>query len=140
MVDIDIAYQGQLRCQAKHRPSQATFTTDAPVDNNGRGESFSPTDLVATGLGTCMITVMGIAARKKGLDLDGVQVHVKKVMTAAPPRRIARLEVELTAPGQVAARLDPATRGELEEAAHTCPVRLSLLPAIEVPVVFRWGT
>lgn len=139
MVDIDIAYQGQLRCQASHRPSGATFTTDAPVDNNGRGESFSPTDLVATGLGTCMMTVMGIAARKKGLDLDGVRVHVKKVMTTEPPRRIARLEVELTAPAEVAARVDEGTRGELEHAAHTCPVRLSVLPAIEVPVVFRWG-
>ncbi len=140
MVDIDIAYQGQLRCEATHRPSQARFTTDAPVDNNGRGESFSPTDLVATGLGTCMITVMGIAARKKDLDLGGVRVHVKKVMTTTPPRRIARLEVELTAPEEVAARVDEATRRELEHSAHTCPVRLSLLDAIDVPVTFRWGT
>jgi putative redox protein len=139
MVDIDIAYEGELRCRPAHRPSGASFTTDAPVDNAGRGESFSPTDLVATGLGTCMITVMGIAARKRGLDLEGARVHVKKVMTAAPPRRIARLEVELAFPAAVAARFDDAARRELEHVGDTCPVRLSLLPAIDVPIAFRWG-
>lgn len=139
MVDIDITYEGGLRCRPAHRPSGATFATDAPVDNAGRGESFSPTDLVATGLGTCMITVMGIAARKKGFDLEGTRVHVKKVMTTEPPRRIARLEVELTIPAEVASRADAATRAELEHVGHTCPVRLSVADAIEVPIVFRWG-
>jgi putative redox protein len=139
MVDIDITYEGGLRCRPTHRPSGAAFTTDAPVDNNGRGESFSPTDLVATGLGTCMITVMGIAARKRGLDLEGTRVHVKKVMTSSPPRRIARLEVDLAIPEGVAARFDEQARKELEHAAHTCPVRLSVLDAIEVPVAFPWG-
>lgn len=140
MVDIHIDYEGELRCRATHGPSQATFATDAPVDNHGRGESFSPTDLVATGLGTCMITVMGIAAKKRGLALDGMKVHVKKHMTSALPRRIARLAVTLSAPDEVAARLDPEVRAELEQIAHTCPVRLSLLDAIEVPVEFRWGS
>jgi putative redox protein len=139
MVDIDITYEGELRCRATHGPSQAQLATDAPVDNHGRGESFSPTDLVATGLGTCMSTVMGIVARKRDLTLDGVRVHVKKVMTAAPPRRIARLEVAITAPAEVAAAIGDGDRADLEQAAHTCPVRLSLLDAIEVPVTFRWG-
>jgi putative redox protein len=139
MVEISIDYAGELRCEAKHGPSGAALRTDAPVDNHGRGESFSPTDLVATGLGTCMITVMGIAAKKRDLALDGAHVRVKKVMTASPPRRIARLEVAIEVPSVVADRADEAARAELERAAHTCPVRLSLEASIDVPVVFRWG-
>ncbi len=137
MVDIDIHYQGDLRTEAKHRPSGAAFVTDAPVDNQGKGESFSPTDLVATGLGTCMITVMGIRAKQKGWSLDGTDVHVKKHMTP-PPRRIAKLEVTLRAPKEVGAALSPEARAELEDVAHHWPVRLSLLDAIEVPVTFEW--
>lgn len=136
MVDIDIHYQGDLRTQAKHRPSGAVFVTDAPVDNQGKGESFSPTDLVATGLGTCMITVMGIRAKAEGWTLDGTDVHVKKHMTP-PPRRIAKLEVTLKVPGGAA--LPIAAREALEHVAHNCPVRLSLLDAIDVPVTFHWA-
>jgi len=139
VVDIDITYEGELHCTAIHRPSQARLETDAPVDNQGRGESFSPTDLVATGLGVCMATVMGILARKKGYAIEGLRVHVRKVMTATPPRRIARLEAELTLPATQGAALSPEARAELEHAAHTCPVRLSLLDAIEVPVQFDWA-
>ncbi len=139
MVDIHIGYEGELRCEATHGPSSAIFHTDAPTDNHGKGESFSPTDLVATGLGTCMITVMGILARSRDYDLAGTRIHVKKHMTASPPRRIARLEVSLSVPREVAEKLDMAQRGDLEQAAHTCPVRLSLLPAIDVPVSFSWG-
>ena len=83
MVDINVEYQGDLHCRAVHGPSSAVLVSDAPVDNQGRGESFSPTDLVATGLGTCMATVMGILARKHGYALEGMRVHVKKHMTAA---------------------------------------------------------
>lgn len=139
MVEIDVAYLGELRCRATHGPSGTELTTDAPRDNQGKGESFSPTDLVATALGTCMLTVMGIAARKKGFDLAGAHVHVSKIMTAAPPRRIARLEVSIAMPLEVSARLDEAGRAELFGIAESCPVRLSLLPAIEVPVVMAWG-
>jgi putative redox protein len=139
VVDIDITYEGELHCTAIHRPSQARLETDAPVDNQGRGESFSPTDLVATGLGVCMSTVMGILARKKGYAIEGLRVHVRKVMTAASPRRIARLETELTLPAAQGAVLGPEARAELEQAAHACPVRLSLLDAIEVPVKFDWS-
>ncbi len=137
MVDIDIHYQGELRTEARHRPSGASFVTDAPVDNQGRGESFSPTDLVATGLGTCMVTVMGIRAKQKGWNIDGADVHVKKHMSP-PPRRIAKLEVELRFPAFVAAAISQQARAELEDVAHNCPVRLSLLGAIEVPVTFLW--
>jgi len=138
MVDIDIHYAGELRTEAKHRPSGATFVTDAPVDNQGRGESFSPTDLVATGLGTCMVTVMGIRAKQKGWSIDGTDVHVKKHMSP-PPRRIARLEVTVRSPAGVGGTLSAEVRAELEDVANHCPVRLSLLDAIEVPVTFDWG-
>jgi putative redox protein len=140
VVDIDIEYQGELHCEARHRPSGATLSTDAPVDNHGRGESFSPTDLLATGLGTCMATVMGICAQKQGVQLGGMQVHVKKIMTTAPPRRVARLESMITIPGEVARWIDAAARATLEQVAHQCPVRLSLLEAIEVPIRFEWQT
>src|SRR3954471_3127984 len=115
-VQIDIAYQGQLRCEAKHGPSGNKFVTDAPVDNHGRGESFSPTDLVATALGTCMLTIMGIFAQRHGIDLRGAQVTVTKEMTATPPRRIARLETEIRVPLPAA---HPQREG-LEHAALTC--------------------
>ena len=136
MVQIEIAYLGQLRCSAKHGPSGTQVVTDAPVDNKGRGESFSPTDLVATALGTCMLTLMGIRAQERGWALDGTQVSVKKHMQAAP-RRIQTLEVEIRVPG--GARLPREARDVLEHAAHTCPVRLSILEAISVPVRFDWA-
>ena len=135
MVRVDIVYTGQLHCEATHAPSSAILTTDAPVDNHGRGESFSPTDLVATALGSCMLTVMGISADQHGWDLAGTTVTVSKEMTSEGPRRIARLEVAIDVP----ADLDEADREVVERAAHTCPVRLSILPAIEVPVAFRWA-
>jgi putative redox protein len=138
MVDIDVTYQGELHCAALHGPSQATLATDAPLDNHGRGESFSPTDLVATGLGSCMATVMGILARKGGRDLAGLNIHVKKRMTKEGPRRIARLDVDVVVPQTVSVQFSEAQRKELEHAANTCPVRLSILDAIEVPVTFDW--
>src|SRR6185436_20829407 len=95
MIQITIDYLGELRCHATHGPSQNTFITDAPVDNHGRGESFSPTDLVATALGTCMATVMGIFAERHGIDLKGMSVTVKKEMVQTPVRRIGRLPAEI---------------------------------------------
>lgn len=138
MVDIDITYEGELHCGAQHRPSQSRLATDAPVDNQGRGQAFSPTDLVATGLGTCMATTMGIVARREGYVIDGLRVHVRKIMTSSPPRRIARLETELRLPAAQGNALSAEARADLEHTAHTCPVRLSLLDAIEVPVSFDW--
>jgi uncharacterized OsmC-like protein len=138
MVEIKVAYRGQLRCVATHGPSGMTVMTDPPVDNKGRGEAFSPTDLVATALGTCMLTLMGMRAQERACPLDGAGIVVKKHMSAAGPRRIARLEVSVTVPAGRA--ISDANRQVLEHAAHTCPVRLSILDAIEVPVSFDWGT
>jgi len=137
VVDIDITYDGSLHCTAAHRPSGKKLETDAPADNHGRGESFSPTDLVATALGTCMATTMNIFARDRDYRLEGMRVHVKKLMTP-PPRRIARLEVEITLPPNATASVPLGARAELENAAHTCPVRVSLLDAVDVPVRFDW--
>jgi putative redox protein len=138
VVDIFVRYEGELRCAARHGPSGATFTTDAPVDNHGRGESFSPTDLIATSLGTCMLTTMGIVAQQRGWHIAGIEMHVRKQMSAAPPRRIARLSVVATVPVAVSRALDAEARAALEHAAHTCPVRLSVHEQIDVPVRFDW--
>jgi len=134
MVEISIKYLGDLRCEALHKPSGTVITTDAPVDNEGRGESFSPTDLAATSLGACMLTIMGIAARKQGVNLGDTQVKVLKEMTPKPPRRIAKLTVVFTIPL-------PAShekRAMLEEAARNCPVHLSLDPGVEQEMRFDW--
>ena len=98
MVEIKIDYQGELHCRAIHGPSGTVLETDAPVDNNGRGESFSPTDLVATALGVCMATVMGIVAKRKEISLEGMKVTVKKHMSTDTPRRISKLEVDIEVP------------------------------------------
>jgi putative redox protein len=137
VVDIYLEYEGDLHCRATHGPSSAVLATDAPVDNHGRGQSFSPTDLVATGLGACMATVMGILARTRGYTLNGTRVHVKKTMTASGPRRIAELAVQITVPKHATDSVSEG-RPDLERAAHECPVRLSLLDAIAVPVAFDW--
>jgi putative redox protein len=138
MVDIYIRYEGGLHCAARHAPSGSTLATDAPIDNHGRGEAFSPTDLAATALGTCMLTVMGILANKRNWNIEGIDLHVRKEMTSSPPRRIEQLRVTLDVPFAVSTTLSADARAELEHAAHTCPVRLSLHPQIDVPVVFRW--
>jgi len=97
-VEVSTVYEGQLRCRATHGPSGNTLVTDAPVDNHGKGESFSPTDLVATALGACMSTVMGIFAERHAIDLRGMRVTVRKEMTQVPVRRIARLTTEIHMP------------------------------------------
>jgi len=135
MVTIDLEYEGGLHCAAKHGPSGSTLTTDAPVDNNGRGEAFSPTDLVASALGACMLTVMGIVADRKEVDMKGATVTVRKHMSADTPRRISKLELDLSLP--VAAN-DPA-RPMLEAAAKGCPVHHSLHPEIEVVMNWTWA-
>ncbi len=133
-VEINITYQGGLHCAATHGPSRQTLTTDAPVDNGGKGAAFSPTDLVATSLGTCMATVMGLVARRNNLNLDGLQIQVIKEMTADPVRRIGTLKTRLTFPP--GANLAPADRAKLEAAAHACPVKQSLHPDVNTPVEF----
>ena len=135
-VEIEAVYQGGLRCLATHGPSQSTLITDAPVDNHGKGESFSPTDLVATALGTCLMTIMGIVADRHKLDLAGTKVHVTKEMAQQPVRRIGELRVTITVPAEKAKQLSPTDRSKLETAALQCPVHKSLHPDIQAPVDF----
>ncbi|MCB1224481.1 MAG: OsmC family protein [Verrucomicrobiales bacterium] len=134
MVPITVQYQGDLRCEALHGPSQNTLHTDAPVDNHGRGESFSPTDLVATALATCMATVIGIKAQQKGLDVTGMTVAVEKHMSDDSPRRIVRLPLKITLPLPP----DHPERALLEATALGCPVHHSVHPEIEKPVTWAW--
>jgi putative redox protein len=134
MVEMDIAYQGNLRCQAKHGPSGSIILTDAPIDNMGKGEAFSPTDLAGVALGTCMLTTMGIVAQRMEVDISGTTLHVTKEMTASPPRRIERLTITFTIP----ARLSAEQRQKLENAAKTCPVSHALAGNVQIPVTFNW--
>jgi putative redox protein len=135
MVLITGEYQGDLHCVATHGPSGSQLTTDAPRDNHGRGEAFSPTDLVATALGTCMATTMALAARRHGLELRGLKFEVTKDMSADSPRRIERLTTHLWIP----LPKDTTPANLLENAAHACPVHQSLHPSVEKPVVFHWS-
>ncbi len=137
-VRIDAVYTGSLGCTATHGPSGKTLVTDAPVDNGGRGESFSPTDLVATALGTCILTILGLVAERHSLDLTGTSVHVEKEMAAAPVRRIAALRTVVTYPSGLS--LSDADAQRLEHAARHCPVHASLHDSIDAPIEFRLGT
>jgi putative redox protein len=136
MVEISVEYEGHLHCLSIHGPSRAALSTDAPKDNLGKGEAFSPTDLAATSLGVCMLTTMAIAAAKRSLDLDlsGTRAMVRKHMTATPPRRIERIEVNVEIPLPDT----HSVRGLLEDAALNCPVALSLHPDVEKVVTFSW--
>jgi putative redox protein len=135
MVQIDVEYEGKLRCSAKHEPSGATLLTDAPKDNQGNGEAFSPTDLVATALGTCIVTTMGIVAKRLNVELAGARLRVQKEMIATPTRRIAKLTVEFHGPGHVT----EDQRRQLEAVGRACPVYKSLHPDIQTPITFAWG-
>lgn len=135
MTEVHIRYLGDLHTEATHGPSGAKFVTDAPVDNQGKGEAFSPTDLVGTALGTCVLTIMGILAKRHDWDLSGTTVKVTKEMITAPVRRIGKLTVEIHIPQDLPA----AARSALEAGAHTCPVHKSLHPDIEAPLLFRYG-
>jgi len=134
MVTITARYEGELRCTAVHGPSGAAITTDAPLDNHGKGEAFSPTDLLAAALPTCMMTIMGIVAARDGLDLRGMTATTSKEMIATPVRRIARLVTRIEVP--LAA--DHPRRQALEQAAHTCPVHKSLGAEVDCPIEFVW--
>ena len=128
-----VTYQGNLRTVCKHLRSNDEFTTDAPIDNNGLGEAFSPTDTVATGLASCMLTMMGIKARDIDVDLSGSTAEVTKHM-AANPRRISRIEVVLSLPKNVSEK----HRIVLQRTADTCPVHYSLHPDIEKEITYKW--
>jgi putative redox protein len=132
MVQIDIVYEGNLRTRATHEPSQKTLSTDAPRDNEGLGETFSPTDLMATALGSCILTTIAIYARRHQIKFEGATASVEKHMVSDPVRRIGRLPVVITMP----AGIDPKYRAALERAGHTCPVHKSLHPEIEAPISY----
>ncbi len=134
-VRVDIDYEGKLHCRCVHVSSGSVLPTDAPRDNQGLGESFSPTDLVGTALGSCMLTTMAIAARKSGVELGPMSASIDKEMIADPKRRVAKLTISVTMP----ASLTPAMRTELEEVAHTCPVALTLAERTQVALSFNYA-
>ena len=137
MPTIKTDYLGQLRTQAVHLQSGTQILTDAPTDNQGKGEAFSPTDLVAASLGSCMMTIIGIAARRDGLDLQGSEMEITKVMSTDAPRRIARIQLEMKM--LTDRELSGAECARLERAAQTCPVALSLHPDLVQAVIFSWN-
>ncbi|MEM1220491.1 MAG: OsmC family protein [Bacteroidota bacterium] len=135
MYTTSVIYRGELHTEAKHLRSGDQLQTDAPVDNQGKGEAFSPTDLVATALGTCILTIMGIKARDKGIDMVGAEAHVTKKM-GSNPRRIVRLDVQVNMPAKT---YSPEEKKLLEKAAHYCPVKNSLHPDLEEHIEFVWA-
>lgn len=129
-----IVYSGNLRTMATHLRSGETIVTDAPVDNQGRGEAFSPTDLLSTSLACCMMTLMGIAAHNKGIPLNGLKARLVKHM-ASLPRRVQRIELHFELEGK---ELDPRQRAILENAARNCPVAMSLREDLVQDVQFTY--
>ena len=134
MVSQSSIYLGELRCKATHSPSGVELITDAPTDNQGRGESFSPTDLVVTALATCEVTTMGIVARRDSVDLDGTRVYAEKHMSIDGPRRIARIVVKIEFPKGISHDYRP----KLEHTARTCPVAKSLHTDVALDVTFSY--
>ena len=134
MPNISIQYEGQLRCKATHEPSQNTLLTDAPLDNHGKGETFSPTDLVATALGTCMGTIIGMVAERKDISIESLDIHVEKHMSSDLPRRITKLPVTIKIPLPE----DSPHKDLMINAALTCPVHQSLRSDIEIPITWVW--
>jgi len=134
MVEVSVTYTGDLHTSAVHGPSGARLETDAPVDNCGKGEEFSPTDLVGTAMATCMLTIMGIYAQKKGINIKGATAVIQKEMTPTLPRMISKLSTVIEVP---IPENHPDIEG-LKAAAMGCPVHRSLHPDVEKPVVFRW--
>lgn len=133
MATIETVYQGTLRTQAKHVQSGTEILTDAPVDNQGKGEAFSPTDLLAASLGSCMLTIMGITAREHQINIENTTCEITKIMVANP-RRVGEIDVDLNFPEKYSGKQQKI----LERAALTCPVYLSLHPDIKKLVNFNW--
>jgi uncharacterized OsmC-like protein len=131
-----IIYTGQLRCNATHNQSGSVIETDAPTDNRGKGERFSPTDLLCVSLGTCIITTMGIKATDMGIDLNGATLQVQKHMVSEP-RRVGKIEVSLSFPASL--QLDEKDKTILQRVGDNCPVQKSIHPDIETVVVYNWG-
>lgn len=131
MATVKSVYKGQLRTEMTHQQSGTTIITDAPTDNHGKGESFSPTDLVAAALGGCMMTIVGIAAEKHGFNIDGTQCSTTKIMQA-DPRRIAEIIIDMEFPGSYSDK----EKKIIEAAAYSCPVHHSLHPDVKKTIRF----
>lgn len=136
MPTVITTYLGNFRTNSTHLQSGNQLITDAPTDNMGKGEAFSPTDLLATATGTCILTTMAIVAQRDGIELGNSEVEVTKIMTQTPPRRIARLEINLKMKSNVV--LSDEQIKKLENTAHKCPVSLSLHPDVEQVLTFEW--
>ncbi len=136
MMTIQTIYQGDLRTLAKHIHSNVEMITDAPLDNKGKGEAFSPTDLLAASLGSCMLTIMGIAARNHGFDIDGTRIEIYKIM-ASNPRRVAEVQLKFFMPE---IKYSMQEKKILDLAARTCPVALSLHPDLKQTIEFNYST
>jgi putative redox protein len=134
MVKMSAKYEGGLHCSLSHGPSGSVVETDAPKDNMGKGERFSPTDLIGAALASCILTTMAIVAERDGLSLNGAKAEVVKEMTAQPTRRIGALPVKVTLPSS----LSQDARRKLENAAHHCPVHKSLHPDVQAPIEFEY--
>lgn len=134
MVEMSAVYLGDKHCELTHGPSKSKIETDAPKDNNGRGENFSPTDLVGAALASCILTTMGIMAEKDGLSIKGASARVTKEMQLNP-RQIAKLPVTVEMPKG----LSVTDRKRLEAAAYTCPVHRSLSPDVQAPISFHYS-
>ncbi len=124
MATSEVVYQGELRCKAKHLQSESIIVTDAPIDNHGKGEAFSPTDLLATSLGVCMLTIMGIEANKHNVNIDGTYITISKHMGTLP-RRVVKIEIKVNVP---TLGLSDRQKEALTEAGVNCPVAKSLHP------------
>lgn len=135
MTQIEITYEGNLKTRCVHLDSLEEITTDAPKDNGGEGELFSPTDLLAAALGSCVLTVMGLYAKRLNVDLKGAKIKVEKQMEQAPSRRIGKLTLAFTCPHA----FPKETTEKLEKAALHCPVHASLHPDIAQEFTFQWG-
>lgn len=133
MVQVTAKYKGEKHCEVIHGPSNAVIETDAPKDNNGKGEAFSPTDLIAAATGTCILTVMSIMAERDNVSLKGAYTTVEKEMVSNP-RRIGKLTVNVYMPKH----LEDTYRTKLENTALTCPVKKSLNPEMEIPIQFHY--
>lgn len=136
MPTVKTTYLGDLRTDSTHLQSGNKLITDAPTDNMGKGEAFSPTDLLATATRTCMLTTMAIVAQRDNIDLAGSEAEVTKIMTTTPPRRVARLEINLKIKTNVVLSTEQVQK--LENTAHKCPVSLSLHPNVEQVLMFEW--
>lgn len=134
MATIETTYTGDLRTQARHVGSGTEIITDAPIDNQGKGEAFSPTDLLSASLGSCMLTIMGIAARTHSINMDQTRVEITKIM-ASEPRRVAEIRIVFFMPAR---KYSSKEKAILEHAARTCPVALSLHPELVQDVQFHW--